>query len=146
MHDFLQTRMGAGCQCDVCLAQVGRGSPRLRGVLGEHLPSSSAVGRRYTAVPRTKDPAGTSQRPFVSWAEWCYLRSGHMERDPLGHQGLNTRQVPGRHGRLWSGMNWPSGDHVHCDDCLNSVVWDTSQRRRDWGITIFLPITNTVGL
>ena len=34
----------------------------------------------------------------------------------------------------------------HCEDCLKRVVWDTRPGRRDWGVTIFLPVSNRVGL
>ena len=49
--------------------------------------------------------------------------------------------------RHWSGQDKPPRLHPrYSEDGWISVVWDIRPWRRDWGVAIFLPITNKVGL
>ena len=61
------------------------------------------MGRRFITSPRTKDPAGASQRPFISRVEWLYSVAGeksHTDLDPLRLQVVNLSPVPRMHKRI----------------------------------------------
>ena len=78
----------------------------------EQSPPLSAVGRRYIAAPRTKDPAGSWQPEAV-----CKLGGVALPQN----QGLNPMPMPGRHRRLWSRKSRPT--HACVALWMPGMIW-----------------------
>lgn len=101
----------------------------------EQSPSASTLGRGFTGSPRTTDPAGASGRPFISKAEWHSFHQNRVSavQGPLRLWVLDPSRALGRED-LAAGQAFPPTPH-----CSASAA--PAPGRRDWGATIFLPIT-----